>query len=612
MKTAWIIFVLLLTLNLRATEIPMLQNDSIKADSLRRNTEQFLDSLKIKSRRYLVTKWLYNYMIVTPNDTSDKSLLSYEYYKTYKDKIIGSIRIKSLEVFGPDFKDTARTPKLWIEKAGNKLHSKSNLNVIRKNVWLKEGKLLNPDLVMDNERFLRSLPYLKDVRFILEVRPQSPDTVNILILTKDVFSLGVTGRFGDIHSGRLGIYDKNVLGIGHEIGLTAFGHSVKKPHLGIEAYYAINNIKGNFVNFSAGYANNFVRDEFFFSFERDFLRPQTVYAGGVTAARSFRSSAISLDRNATTLTPLNYVFLDVWYGRRLDVAFNPRDTRFQLTLAGRVRYLNFNNRPLPDSQNRQFFANSTMYLTSLSFSQRSYIRDYRIYSYGIVEDIPKGYLHEFVVGYDNNEFGDRAYSHLFLSSGNLFHNKPFYFYSSLGFGSFWRHNGLEQGIVDIKLNFISPLFKVWNIQTRQFIKMNYTVGFNRFEIENLLLRNSIGIRGFGSRITSGKQRITLNVENVFFYKKTILNFQTALFYFLDAGLVGPANESIFNEDYFAGVGIGLRIRNENLVFKTLQIRLALYPNHPSDVSAIGFILDEVSKTRFYNFQPRGPEPLRFE
>ncbi|MBC8005744.1 MAG: hypothetical protein H7X84_09745, partial [Verrucomicrobia bacterium] len=386
----------------------------------------------------------------------------------------------------------------------------------------------------------------------------------------------------------------------------------KKPHLGIEAYYAINNIKGNFVNFSAGYANNYVRDEFFFSFERDFLRPQTVYAGGLTAARSFRSNSISLNRNAETLTPLNYVFLDGWYGRRLNVVFNPNDSRFQLALAGRVRYTSFNERPLPDAENRQFFANSTMYFTSVSISQRSYIRDYRIYSYGIVEDIPKGYLHEVVLGYDDNEFGDRAYSHLFLSTGNLFNHKPFYFYTSLGMGSFWNRSGLEQGMFDVKINFISPLFKIWNVQTRQFIKVNYALGINRFEIENLLLRNNIGIRGFGSRITTGKQRILLNVENVFFYRKSILNFQTALFYFLDAGIVGPANKSIFNEDYFAGVGVGLRIRNENLIFKTLQIRLSLYPNHPSDVSAVGFILDEVSKTRFYNFQPRGPEPLRFE
>ena len=162
---------------------------------------------------------------------------------------------------------------------------------------------------------------------------------------------------------------------------------------------------------------------------------------------------------------------------------------------------------------------------------------------------------------------------------------------------------VEQGIVDVKINFISPLFKIWHVQARQFIKLNYTIGINRFEVENLFFGNTTGIRGFGSRIASGKQRITLNVENVFFQKKAFLNFQTALFYFLDAGIVGPETQSIFKEDYFAGVGFGLRIRNENLIFKTLQIRLAYYPNHPIDVSAIGFILDEVPRTKFYSFQP---------
>jgi len=167
-------------------------------------------------------------------------------------------------------------------------------------------------------------------------------------------------------------------------------------------------------------------------------------------------------------------------------------------------------------------------------------------------------------------------------------------------------------MADFKLNFISPLFNIWNSKSRQFIKLNYALGINRFEIENLLLRNQDGIRGFGSRIEKGKQRITLNVENVFFQKRAILNFQTAFFSFFDVGIVGPQNQSIFKQNYYGGVGLGLRIRNENLIFKTIQIRLAYYPNHPSDVSPIGFILEEVSKSRFYSFQPRGPEPLKFE
>lgn len=611
MKIVGITILLLYALNINGMDILILQTDSIGNRGLK-HPALFYDSLHVKANRHRITKWLYNYMITTPHDTISKDHQSYEYYHTFGKMTIGSVSIKSLDVFGPDFSDTSKTASLWIEKMANKMHSKSNLNIIRKNLWIKVGQELDPDLIMDNERLLRSLPYLKDVRFIIKPRIGNDKIVDILILTKDVFSFGVNGSVSNFKKGEMGVYDKNILGIGHEIGLKFMAHTVQTPHLGMEAYYAINNLGGNFVNFSAGYNNNYIRNDFFVSLQRDFLRPRSVYAGGITALRSFRSNKVNLDDNVISNNTLNYIFLDGWYGRRLNQIIKSKDNRFQVTLAGRIRYTSFYDRPLPEVDNRQFFANSTFYLGSLSFSSRSYIRDYKVYSYGITEDIPKGYLHELVLGYDHNEFGDRWYSHAFLSSGNLFRQKPFYFYSSLGIGSFWRRTGLEQGMLDLKLNFISPLFVVWNAQVRQFIKVNYTLGINRFDIENLFLRDAVGIRGFESNSQKGKQRLTLNVENVFFQKKSILTFRSAFFTFLDIGIIGPASQSIFTRNYFAGIGVGLRIRNENLVFKTLQLRLAFYPNHPNDVNGIGFMLDEVSKSGFYSFQPRGPEPLSFE
>jgi len=591
----------------------MQENDSTKVVTVKNNPELFYDSLEIKASRYQLTKWIYDKLIRTTKDAINPDLQSYEYYRTFEKKIIGSITIKSLEVFGPNLNDTTKTATLWLEKTANKLHSKSNLSVIRKNLWIKEGQALDPNLVMDNERLLRSLPYIKDVRIIIKTRENNDDMVDILILTQDVFSFGFSGGIGSINKGEIGIYDKNVLGIGHEIGTRLVAHTSKTPHIGFEAYYAINNVNGNFINFSAGYANTYLSNGFFISFERDFLRPQSVYAGGLTALRSFRSDKINPNDLVTSESPLNFLYLDGWYGRRLKLGINPNDNRFRVNLSGRIRYTSFyDDRPLPDTNNNQYFAKSTFYLGSLSFSQRSYVRDYLVYSYGITEDIPKGYLHELVFGYDHNEFGDRWYSHIFLSTGNLFKSKPYYLYTSLGAGSFWKQTGLEQGMADFKVNFISQLFNVWNVEARQFIKLNYTIGINRFEIEKLSLSNSAGIRGFGSHLETGKQRLTLNIENVFFQKRSILNFQTALFSFFDIGIIGSADQSIFKQNYFAGIGVGLRIRNENLIFKTIQLRLAYYPNHPSDVSSFGFIFDEVSKTRFYSFQPRGPEPLRFE
>ena len=600
-------------LSLAGMDVVVQKNDTLKNVPLNKPDGLFYDSLQIKASRHKVTRWLYGTMICSVRDTSNKKdLLSYEYYTGFKDKTIGSISIRSLKVFGPTFDDTSRTTNIWIEKAANTLHSKSNLYVIQKNLWIKEGQLVDPDLMMDNERLLRSLPFLKDVRILITPRPLNDDIVDVLVLTQDVFSIGITGGIGNINKGEVGLYDKNILGVGHEFGTTVVGHADMTPHIGFETYYSVNNIQGNFINFSTAYANTYLKESFYVSLERDFLRPQSVYAGGMTALRSYRSDKIGLTDHVTSKTTLNYVYLDGWYGRRLKLGINPNDSRFQMTLAGRIRYSHFYDRPLPDVDNKQYFANSIFYLGSLSFSHRSYVRDRLVYSYGLTEDIPKGYLCELVFGIDHSEFNDRGYSHIFLSTGNMFRNKPFYLYTSLGAGSFFNRSHIEQGIVDLKIDFISRLFNVWNVKARQFVKLNYTIGINRFDIENLLLLNNYGIRGFGSQIGKGKQRLTLNIENVFFQKKAILNFQSALFSFVDVGIVGPSNQSIFQQRYYAGVGVGLRIRNENLVFKTIQLRLAYYPNHPSDVSPTGFVLDGVSKTRFYNFQPRGPEPLRFE
>jgi hypothetical protein len=611
-KLALTILVLINSLSLMGEDFAMHKNDSTEIVIVKRDPKLFYDSLQMRASRHRITKWLYGSMISAAKDTANKGLQSYEYYKIYKNKTIGSITIRSLEVFGPSFNDTARTTNIWVEKMANKLHSKSNLYVIRKNLWIKEGQLLDPNLLMDNENLLRSLPYLKDVRILINTRPFNNDVVDITILTQDVFSFGVSGGTGDIHNGTLGLYDKNIFGIGHEAGSNIVVNTNITPYIGFESFYAINNILGKFINFSSSYSNTYIHQEAFVSLNSDFLRPQSVYAGGLTALRSFRTNRIYSNDNVLSPVPLNYVYLDGWYGRNLKLGINANDSRFQMTLSGRIRYTSFYERPLPDINNNQYFANSTFFLGGLSFSKRTYVRDFLVYSYGITEDIPKGYLHEFVFGFDHNEFGDRWYSHLFFSTGNLFKNKPYYLYTSIGAGSFFKRSGLDQGIVDFKLNFISQLFEVWNVKARQFIKMNYTLGINRFEIEELLLRNSDGIRGFGSNIGKGQQRLTLNVENVFFQKKSILNFQSALFSFFDVGIVGPEDQSIFRQNYYAGIGVGLRIRNENLIFKTIQLRLAFYPNHPNDISSFGFMLDGVSKTTFYNFQPHGPEPLRFE
>jgi hypothetical protein len=608
MKSSVFILFLILSIPLFArTFVP----DTL-VDKTPKKKVTFYDSLEVKASKHRFTRWLYGSMVCGEKAPEGEKLQSYDYYNSFKGKTIGSITVKSLKVFGQTFDDTLSNTDVWVERVGNKLHSNSNLKVIRKNLWIMEGQSLDPDVLADNERFLRSLPYMKDVRFIITQRQLDNNIVDILILTQDVFSLGISGSLGNVDHGKIGIYDKNVLGIGHEISATMVGNTAKTPHVGFETSYAVNNLFGNFINFSTGYSDTYTREGYLLSAEKDFLRPQSINAGGMTFLRNFSYDHMNMDDVVMSPSPLNYVYVDGWYGRKLNTYIEHKDKRFQMTLAGRFRMYHFYERPLPDVNNEQYFSDSKLYLASLSLSHRSYSRDSYVYSFGITEDIPKGYLCEFVAGYDHNEFGDRGYSHVFLSSGNMFTNKPFYFYSSLGVGGFFNKTKICQGIIDAKFDFISRLFNVWNIQARQFIKMNYTLGINRFDIETLLLKYDYGIQGFSSQIGQGTQRLTLNFENVLFQKKSVLGFQSAFFTFLDLGLAGSSNHPIFQQKYYTGFGFGLRVRNENLAIKTIQLRVAFYPNHPSDVPCIGFVADRISKTGFYSFQPRGPEPLKYQ
>ena len=236
MKIALFTLIFLSSLSLAGKDIPIQKNDSLDIVPSNKSNKLFYDSLQIKASRHRVTKWLYGTMIHSAKDSGNVSFQSYEYYKSFQKKTIGTISIRSLKIFGPSFDDTLKTTNIWLEKVANTLHSKSNLYVIRKNLWIREGQPLDPDLMMDNERLLRSLPYLKDVRVIITPRPLNNDLVDILILTQDVFSFGVTGGIGGINKGDVGIYDKNILGVGHEAGITIVGHTDKSPHIGFESY----------------------------------------------------------------------------------------------------------------------------------------------------------------------------------------------------------------------------------------------------------------------------------------------------------------------------------------------------------------------------------------
>lgn len=606
MRLAFSISVFLLLVSGRLpAQLPQVDSTQI----VKENGEQFYDSLKTKAYRHGFTRFLYRNIVIQRGGPEDLDF-HYLLLKRYRGKIISSIYLRPLDVFGPTFRDTTRRPETRVGELANRMHVTTNPRILKKNLLLSVGDSLDMEMVLENERIIRSLAFIKDVRFL--VTPDAKDTnlVHLTVLTKDVFSFGIGMHFSSVEAGSVEMYNQNTWGIGHEISAKVVANVNREPYIGFESSYKISNINGHFVDITANYANHYRREGFFFDFEKEFLLASTRWGGGLAFYRLTRSDhLVNYDRSFIDF-PLNYAAVDVWNGYSFQVGENTAN-EMQLVVSGRFRRLNFFERPEPTVENRQYYSGSKLFMGSISLSKRNYIRDQLVYSYGITEDIPRGFLHEWVFGFDDNEFTDRWYSHLYFSTGSLIRYKPSYLFLSAGIGSFFNSRRMEQGQIEFNANYISRLFNVGQQKARQFIRLQYIYGLRRFEEETLLLKNDVGIRGFYSEIAAGKQRLVMNLETVAFQRRTIAGFNIAFFGFGDLGIVGSDKKMLFAGRYYGGIGGGLRIRNENLVFKTIQVRLAFYPNHPADAAGFGFILTEMGHEKFYSFQPRKPESLHY-
>jgi hypothetical protein len=323
----------------------------------------------------------------------------------------------------------------------------------------------------------------------------------------------------------------------------------------------------------------------------------------------FRTNWIFQNDPVYSEFPMDLTYLGGWGGHSFQVKQNQPENA-QIVLSGGFNSQKFYKRPDFESGTISYFSNRTFLLSSLTFTQRRFVQDELVFSYGITEDIPEGFKNEIVYGYDINEFGNRHYAHLLLSNGNLLINRKGYLYMAGDIGSYYSKGGFEQGQIDARFYFISKLKNTGQKGSRLFVKSDYTIGMHRLEIENLNLSRTI--RGFRSREAIGKQRLSLNLEYVYFLNREFYKFNMALFGFTDIGVIGSNKEFILSQDYYSGIGMGIRLHNENLVFKTIQLRLAFYPFHPDDMSFVGFVLEEQSKRQFYSFEPTQPQPLKFE
>jgi len=208
----------------------------------------FFDSLKIKASKNQLTKKLYSFVIVNPDTTFKKqfTVTSDAGYLRYAGKKIRKIIIQRLNVFGADINNPSSKEPNKIENLLNKTHFNTNESIIRKNLIFSEGDKISPLSLSDNERILRQLPYIEDARII--VVPVSDEENDIIVYTKDVYSLGGSYDYKALKKGSLSLFDKNIFGMGHEFGLDIPYNNTLPDSPGFGAHYIADNIAKSFIN----------------------------------------------------------------------------------------------------------------------------------------------------------------------------------------------------------------------------------------------------------------------------------------------------------------------------------------------------------------------------
>ena len=120
-----------------------------------------------------------------------------------------------------------------------------------------------------------------------------------------------------------------------------------------------------------------------------------------------------------------------------------------------------------------------------------------------------------------------------------------------------------------------------------------------------------GIRGLSSGNIFGQKKITVNLESVMFSPLKIYGFNFVFYGFADLAFIGPEDISFLKLNAHSGIGFGLRIRNERLVFPTLQFRFAFYPNADEILFEDHFNFSGEKKLKPKDFITPPPQPLEY-
>lgn len=512
----------------------------------------------------------------------------------FKGKIIRSIEVYRLD-FEYDIYDTTRKKTDFGTRLAKKFHRNSTEKLIRNNIFFKEGTRLYPLLLADNERYLRELVYIKDARILVDYSENSTDSVDVVVMTKDIFSIGARINISSVERGRVEVRDENMYGSGSKLAVSGYYDKVRNPPNDYGVEFVKRNIKGSFIDWTIGYqgyrlAFNSSRNEeatLYTRVEKPLVTPYIPTTGALEAAvYTTRNNYVS-DSLYNSDVRYQYYTIDGWFGYSLDnrrAMYNSREIKVHRFMAIRGFMQHFTEKPQIAKTSFDYrFSNFAGGLVSINFFRQVFYKTNFIYGFGRSEDVPEGFNISLNSGFVNKQGRNRPYGGFDVQVTNI-RDKGFYSSYTFRAGGYFYKKRFEDVDMLANADYFTRLGKISNTWFhRGFISVGITAQANPVLNTPLFLSSEYGLPYFSNYMINADLRATVKGEGVFYNTKKVLGFRFAPFVFADASALKPSKENLGKTELYGAVGGGVRTRNENLVFGTVELRGYYFPRTNGDM-----------------------------
>jgi hypothetical protein len=571
-----------------------------------------IDSLKQKILDTELSKEVIR-SLTRDSDTTKTNVKSEQAFMKYNGKIVRKITIKQID-FERTMYDTAHHFKSSVTRIANSLHTDTREGVIRDHLFIREGKPLNPYLLADNERYLRDLDFILDSKIVVKPVRGNHDMVDIVVITRDVFSLGVTGSAKSANAVTIGLYDANLLGMGQRLQ-TDFAFEVgRNPVTGFDMIYRKSSIGGSLINGTVGYTQldnaRSVGEEneyaYYLRLDRPLVSPYSRMAGGLEISRNWSRNVY--DSPDSLFRSYRYSIQDIWTGYNLGVnSFTKSRKRYFAALRySRQKYARQPEQP--DEQLRPRYNDQKFLLGEITYYRQNFYKTRYVYGFGRTEDIPYGLNVSLTTGW-MKEFGlKRWYAGATVIQGHVRKGGDFY-EAEAGYGTFFDNGKSEDIFMYTNLTYYSKLFAIDGMKARQLIRLGYAKAINNRVRELLTLNDEL--LGFKPDSLFGYQRISLRGEMTLFTRWKLAGFRFAPFLSLENALLKLSNESTGLGGFYWGTTGGIRIRNENLIFGTIELRAFYFPKPPEGVEPVSFRITTNVRLKYSGGFVRPPSFVRY-